>query len=197
MNYIEKYICINVYDWMYDYTIHLRLWLFIFACSLILELLDHSLFGYISRHLKQLLLEGTLNQTQKAWLWRYLSPCLWARLWFSGFLISVRIPKMGCLRLFISSHSVFLCGSCYVYWVSGAQEGTSLVVGWIGTGLPMQGESESESHSVLSDSLWPHGLYSPWNSPGQTTGVGSLSLLQGIFPTTDQLSPCATTKPTL
>ena len=43
--------------------------------------------------------------------------------------------------------------------------------------------SESESHSVVSNSLWPHGLYSPWNSPGQNTGVGSLSLLQGIFPT--------------
>ena len=28
-----------------------------------------------------------------------------------------------------------------------------------------------------------HGLYSPWNSPGQNTGMGSLSLLQGIFPT--------------
>ena len=42
---------------------------------------------------------------------------------------------------------------------------------------------ESESCSVVSDSLWPHGLYSPWNSPGQNTGVGSLSLLQGIFPT--------------
>ena len=28
-----------------------------------------------------------------------------------------------------------------------------------------------------------HGLYSPWNSPGQNTGVGSFSLLQGIFPT--------------
>ena len=25
--------------------------------------------------------------------------------------------------------------------------------------------------------------YSPWNSPGQNTGVGSLSLLQEIFPT--------------
>jgi len=25
----------------------------------------------------------------------------------------------------------------------------------------------------------------PWNSPGQNTGVGSLSLLQGIFPTQD------------
>ena len=34
----------------------------------------------------------------------------------------------------------------------------------------------------MSDSLWPHGLYSPWNSPGRSTGVGSLSLLQGIFP---------------
>ena len=38
------------------------------------------------------------------------------------------------------------------------------------------------SHSVVSDSLRPHGLY-PWDSPGQNTGVGSLSLLQGIFPT--------------
>ena len=35
----------------------------------------------------------------------------------------------------------------------------------------------------MSNSLWPHGLYGPWNSPGQNTGVGSLSLLQGIFPT--------------
>ena len=35
----------------------------------------------------------------------------------------------------------------------------------------------------MSDSLWPYGLYSPWNSPGQNTGVGSCSLLQGIFPT--------------
>ena len=34
----------------------------------------------------------------------------------------------------------------------------------------------------MSDSLWPHGLYSPWNSPGQNTGVGSCSFLQGIFP---------------
>ena len=31
--------------------------------------------------------------------------------------------------------------------------------------------------------LWPHGLCSPWNSPGQNNGVGSLSLLQGIFST--------------
>ena len=35
----------------------------------------------------------------------------------------------------------------------------------------------------MSESWRPHGLYSPWNSLGQNTGVGSLSLLQGIFPT--------------
>ena len=42
---------------------------------------------------------------------------------------------------------------------------------------------ESESRSVVSNSLPPCGLYSPWKSPGQKTGVGDLSLLQGIFPT--------------
>ena len=36
--------------------------------------------------------------------------------------------------------------------------------------------SENESLSVMAIPLWPHGLYSPWNSPGQNTGVGSLSL---------------------
>ena len=29
--------------------------------------------------------------------------------------------------------------------------------------------------------LRPHGLHSPWNSPGKNTGVGCHSLLQGIF----------------
>ena len=43
--------------------------------------------------------------------------------------------------------------------------------------------SESESRSVVSNSLRSRGLYSPWNSPGQNTGVSSHYLLQGIFPT--------------
>ena len=42
---------------------------------------------------------------------------------------------------------------------------------------------QSVSRSVVSTSLRPHGLSSPWNSPGQNTGVGSCSLLQGIVPT--------------
>ena len=49
-----------------------------------------------------------------------------------------------------------------------------------GNGLVTRG---SESQSIVSDSLRPHGLYSPRNSPGPYTVVGNLSLLQGLFPT--------------
>ena len=62
-------------------------------------------------------------------------------------------------------------------------------VGWTWTELWLQFMwvihvyPESESLSVMSYSSQPHGLYSPWNSPGQNSGVGSLCLLQGIFPT--------------
>ena len=59
---------------------------------------------------------------------------------------------------------------------------------WIDYSRSLESSKSSESHSVMSHSLWPHGLYSPWNSPGQNTGVGNLSLLQGIFPT-QGLSP--------
>ena len=43
------------------------------------------------------------------------------------------------------------------------------------------GESQSQSRSVVSCSLQAHGLQSPRNSPGHSTGVCSLPLLQGIF----------------
>ena len=63
----------------------------------------------------------------------------------------------------------------------------SSVLAWRipGTGEP-GGLSAMGSHRVGHD--WSNlaaaaVLYSPWNSPGQNTGVGSLSLLQGLFPT--------------
>ena len=49
--------------------------------------------------------------------------------------------------------------------------------------MKVKEESESESRSLMSDSLRLCELYSPWNFLGQKTGVGSLSLLQEIFPT--------------
>ena len=54
-------------------------------------------------------------------------------------------------------------------WIDGISKG----------GEPLESdESESKSRSVIS-----HGLCNPWNPAGQNTGVGSLSLLQGIVPT--------------
>ena len=53
----------------------------------------------------------------------------------------------------------------------------------------MATSSESESGSVVSNSLWPRGLYSPWNSLGQNTEMGSHSILQGIFPGIKPRSP--------
>ena len=49
-------------------------------------------------------------------------------------------------------------------------------------------KSKSASHSVVSDSLRPHGLKPArlpclWNSPGKNIGVRCHSLVQGIFPT--------------
>ena len=46
-------------------------------------------------------------------------------------------------------------------------------------------EKVAQSYPTLQS----HGLYSPWNSLAQNTGVGSLSLLQGIFPGIKLRSP--------
>ena len=56
---------------------------------------------------------------------------------------------------------------------------TMLLIGY----TSIEDVSESESCSGLSNPLQPHRPYSPGNSPALNTGVGSLSLLQGIFPT--------------
>ena len=72
------------------------------------------------------------------------------------------------------------------YWASPLRRGSGPLVMrfWEGSRrIPLRNLSESERCSVVSDSLRPNGLSSPWNSPDQNTGVGSLSLLRGIFPT--------------
>ena len=74
-------------------------------------------------------------------------------------------------------------GICFFLWILTCRS-SLLVIATVNTVRVKQ----SESLSVLSNSLQPHELYSPLNSPGQNTGVGSLSLLQGIF-RTQGLSP--------
>ena len=47
-------------------------------------------------------------------------------------------------------------------------------------------KNESVSCSIMSSSLWPHGLYPapsllcPWNSPGKNTEVGSIPFSRGF-----------------
>ena len=61
----------------------------------------------------------------------------------------------------------FLYSNQKVVWTSSTQRPSSRMY--------------SARGSILSDSLWLHGLYCPWNSPGKNTGVGCYFLLQGIF----------------
>ena len=73
--------------------------------------------------------------------------------------------------------------------------GLSFSTSWLGRGWPQETESKTKigdrSSQIFTSwknlcekcFIWPHGLYSSWNSPGKNTGMGSLSLLHGIFPT--------------
>ena len=76
-------------------------------------------------------------------------------------------------------------------WVSWAEvnEPRACYTKWTKLECVRKKKRMCESRSVLSDSLQPHGLYSPQNSPGQNTGVGSLSLLQGLYPGIEHRSP--------
>ena len=82
--------------------------------------------------------------------------------------------------VWVDSGSWWWTGRPGVLWFMGSQRvrhDSATELNW---------ECESESCSVMSDSLGCYGLYfSLCNSPGQNTGMGSPSLLQGIFPTQD------------
>ena len=71
---------------------------------------------------------------------------------------------------------------------SSAKKGSVSFPSILSTGSCVTSESKSVSRSVMSDSLryyelQPTRLFCPWDSPGQNTGGGCHSLLQGIFPT--------------
>ena len=60
-----------------------------------------------------------------------------------------------------------------------------MTIDWIGDAIQPSPPLLSLSPPAFNHSQHQgsHALYSPWNSLGQNAGVGSLSLLQGIFPT--------------
>ena len=78
------------------------------------------------------------------------------------------------------SNSLYpFCNFCTA-WKESVVFPTSLIAQLVKNPLAMQEiDWLIESHSVMSDCLWPHELYSPWNSPGQNSGVGSLFFSRG------------------
>ena len=74
-----------------------------------------------------------------------------------------------------ASLGIFFC-SRKVPWVTSS----SGYLSHLGRKLWSKFQKKSESCSVVSNSFDPMD-YSPWNSPGQNTGVGSCSILQGTF----------------
>ena len=128
----------------------------------------------------------------------YLLHCRWIlHCWVTREAIQSPIANVFVEHLVHASYSATLLsflipsstrgpGSCSLFYKVNeerkAENGESPSWGHATSKWPSKVKSESESHSAVSGSLRPHGLYSPWNSPGQNTGVGSPSLLQGIFP---------------
>ena len=99
-------------------------------------------------------------------LWKLTPPVLIAK-WLS--------------RAFLNVHLQWVCFASQVLWATCVYISASDI-------LPCEfvflwSEVKWKSLSCVPLFVGHHGLYSPWNSPGQNTGVGSLSLLQGIFPT--------------
>ena len=79
------------------------------------------------------------------------------------------------------SRDLFIYGSAWEPYKYNLPSPTQLSLSWsskISETTPVTQVAQS-----CPTFLWPQGLYSPWNSPGQNAGVGSLSLLQGIFQT--------------
>ena len=86
-------------------------------------------------------------------------------------------------HIFVSLNKCSVSSISRVYGLAGITDSTI----YSHTSCVRHNFSESVSHSVVSSFLQLSGLEStrllcPWNFPGKNTGVGSHSLLQGIFP---------------
>ena len=75
-------------------------------------------------------------------------------------------------------HLIYDKGGKNLWWIKDDLFNNGHWENWTATCKRMELKWKSLS-SV--NSLWPHGLYSLWNSPDPNTGVGSLSLLHGNF----------------
>ena len=103
-----------------------------------------------------------------------------------GCLISICVSSVICvLEPLKSMFIVFLTSSSVDCWLMSLSLKNifKLLIPCLECALQMMSKwvKVAQSYPALCDPLWPHGLYSSWNSSGQNTGVDSLSLLQGAL----------------
>ena len=112
------------------------------------------------------------------------------RLFSSSSLSAIRVVSSAYLRLLIFLLAILIsaCASKVVQHMQISMCYTTLIE-WKIKIMIISTDAENALDKVKVKvgqsclTLWPHGLYSPLNSPGQNTGVSSLFLLQGILPT--------------
>ena len=109
---------------------------------------------------------------------------IWNKVWvmFSLEFVSIK-PNQGCCSVSAEEMEILKCKHSGPGQSNTEKQSYLFSEGVSSVDETFSQVSESKSRSVVSGFLQPHGLYSPWNSPGQNTGVSSFSLLQGIFPT--------------
>ena len=138
--------------------------------------------SHVHAHQTQSECEG-LSSFRSMEIFLYATPCLYAdSLILSAFTsLNYKLCLLNSERLLVLF--AFLCCCCCfkAQKLLGKSMGAIITL-TLFVSLPSE-TSGLESRSVVSDCLQSHGLQSPWNSPGQNTGVGSLFLLQGISPT--------------
>ena len=162
-----------------------------------LNWVGQKVHSYFSKHcIKKT--KWTFWPTQYLWLvWQVISDhsllmSTVSRIWISSGYLLIITPCGRSILIFLSGITLPVLSvdmsqvilHCFRGRSDSGLANESIYYSWPQWLVLVQGDSNlgvvlrSESHSVVSDSLQPQGLYSPWNSPGQNTGVGSLSLLQ-------------------
>ena len=108
----------------------------------------------------------------------------------STFLSSLQTVPLACLAMKLSTEhkrsiQPFTCCAALRNTKGGPEKLIAELFASVRTFTPL---CAVFNHLVTSEALQPHGLQPtrllrPWNSPSKNTGVSSLSLFQGIFPT--------------
>ena len=109
-----------------------------------------------------------------------------SRTWLSNFHAHSASQAICILWTVISAHTPFYSYSCFALVVQESSLSMHEELVAVPPSAPLAHAIKCVwvlSHVLLFATPWTRALLCPWNFPGENTGVGCHSLLQGIFPT--------------